>query len=328
MGSQVGIALPSCGCHRPQAHRPTGGASMIKTAIGALALTLLCFTPVRAQDTAPADAEVQVSQEQSPEEDHLRQDQLRALREMLNRQATPYVVGAIKLDVPGLDVATGPVGRGQSLFSGGAEHAQVGRLTAELNLRDALQNHNVPIGTPMYLVEFVSRPGGSRAVEGAPWVSTAVWCGNLDRKTIFGTPSPSLCLFDNDPSALLLGTRRAYMSLQSRPWITTSGAALPASLAATDFQIERVADQPFGPMEVRLEVSQIRGRNLRLTLFASREGDDVVLMRFNLPVADGRAVLPLWDYRLQLTVDRKSVTPLLTNDGDGSSPIVFGTYPA
>lgn len=295
---------------------------MTKRLTCALALALLCAQPAWAQEPVRSGAEGPAQSDQATAEQRMAQ-----LEAMLNRPATPYVVGAIKLDVSRLTVSPGRVTRGQSLVSGTAQHAQIGRLTAELNLRDALQNDDVPIGTPMYLVEFVSRPGGARAPEGAPWQVTAVWCGNLDRKTIFGTPSPSLCLFDNDPSALLLGTRRAYMSLQSRIWITTSGAAMPASLAANNFEIEKVPDQPFGPMDVRLEVSQVRRRDLKLTLFATREGDDVVVMRFTLPVTDGRAVLPLWNHRLQLVVDRNGVTPTLTGDGDGSSPIPFGTYP-
>lgn len=43
-------------------------------------------------------------------------------------------------------------------------------------------------------------------------------------------------------------------------------------------------------MEVRLEVSEVWGRDLRLTLFATCEGDDGVVMRFTLPVTAGRAV--------------------------------------
>lgn len=162
---------------------------------------------------APGTAEPEAAQSDAA---NGAEDRLAALEEMLNRPATPYVLGAVRLDVSRLVVATGQLRRGQAIFSGTAQHAQIGRLTAELNLRDALQNDNVPIGTPMYLVEFVSRAGGARAVEGAPWRVTAVWCGNLGRKTIFGTPSPSLCLFDRDPRVLVLGGDRAFMSMQSR----------------------------------------------------------------------------------------------------------------
>lgn len=298
---------------------------MIKPLIGALALGLLSGQLAYAQEQSQGDG---ASHSEAVQSDAASaEDRLAALEEMLNRAATPYVVGAVRLDASGLVVATGPLRRGQAIFSGTAQHAQIGRLTAELNLRDALQNDNVPIGTPMYLVEFVSRAGGARAVEGAPWRVTAVWCGNLDRKTIFGTPSPSLCLFDY-PRIPVLGGHRAFMSLQSRPWITTSATAMNASLAADNFQIERVPDQPFGPMDVRLEVSRFGARDVRLTLFATQAGDDVVLMRFVVPVVDGLAVLPFWDHRLRLVVDRNGVTPTLTMDGDGSSPIPFGTYPA
>lgn len=300
---------------------------MTKLLIGALALGLLSGQVAHAQEGSPAHG---TAQPEAPQFDAANgaEDRLAALEEMLNRPATPYVVGAVRLDVSRLVVATGQLRRGQAIFNGTVQHAQIGRLTAELNLRDALQNDNVPIGTPMYLVEFVSRAGGARAVESAPWRVTAVWCGNLGRKTIFGTPSPSLCLFDRDPRVPLLVGDRAFISMQSRPWITTSGTAMNASLAANNFQIERVTDQPFGPMDVRLEVSRFGARDVRLTLFATLAGDDVVLMRFVVPITDGRAVLPFWDHRLQLAVDRNGVTPTLTMDGDGSSPIPFGTYPA
>lgn len=302
------------------------GHSMIKISTCALAFSLLLGSLAQAQDPSQPEQEGQQAQTATPQALSGVADPRAVLEEFFNRPATPYVVGAIKLDVSRITVATGRVTRGQAIFRGTAQHAQVGRLTAVLNLRDALQNQNIPIGTPMYLVEFVSKTGGSRAADDAPWHMTAVWCGNLDRKTVFGTPSPSLCLFDNDPRALLLGPRRAYMSLQSRTWITTSSAAMPASLAANNFQIEKVSDQPFGPMDIRLEVSRVRGREVNLTLFATRDGDDVVVSRFTIPVTDGRAVLPLWDHKLQFVVDRDSVTPSLTDDGDGSSPLLFGPY--
>jgi hypothetical protein len=301
---------------------------MIKTLTCAFAFSLLFGPLAQAQEPTQPEQTEQPPEAAPTEEDRAIAEQRVALGDIFNRPATPYVVGAIKLDVSRFTVATDRVTRGQAVLRGTADHAQVGRLTAELNLRDALQNQNIPAGTPMYLVEFVSKAGAPRAADDAPWQMIAVWCGNFDRKTVFGTPSPSLCLFDNDPRAQLLGPRRAYLSLQSRTWITTSSAVMPASFVATNFKIERVSDQPFGPMDIRLEVSRVRGRDLRLTLFATRGGDDVVVKRFDLPVTDGRAMLPLWDHRLQFVVDRDSVTASLTNDGDGSSPLLFSGYPA
>lgn len=295
---------------------------MIKISTCAFALSLLLGSLAQAQATTPILQEEQPSQS-APVSPPVIVDQRAILETLFNRPATPYVVGAIKLDMSQLIVTTERVTRGQSVFQGTAQHAQIGRLTAVLNLRDALQNQNFPIGTPMYLVEFVSKAGGADATEDSPWQMTAVWCGNLDRKTVFGTPSPSLCLLDGDPRAVLLGSRRAYLSLESRTWITTSSAAMPSSFAATNFHIERVSDQPFGPMDVRLQVSRVRARDLRLTLFVTRGSDDVALKNFTVPFIDGRAVLPFWNHRLQFVVDGNGVTPSLTDDGDGSSPLIY-----
>lgn len=59
---------------------------------------------------------------------------------------------------------------------------------------------------------------------------------------------------------------------------------MPASLRATGFAIEPVADDPVGPMKIIMELSSFRAREARLTLFASKAEDDMVVMRFNLPV--------------------------------------------
>lgn len=252
-----------------------------------------------------------------------------AIDEMINRPATPYVLGAVRIDFSRLVVSPGRVTRGQAIFSGTAGHAQVGRLAADMNLRDALQNFTVPAGTPLYLVEFVRRrriPGSTETVPG--WSMTAAWCGSLGRKTVFGTASPALCIIDNDPAQLVLPGRPAFTALASRAWLTTSPAALPASLNATNFAIEPVGDDPFGAMDLRLELSSVRPREVRLTLFASQGGDDMVVMRFAAPVEAGVAVLPMWGHRLRLQVERNAVTPSLTADGDGSGPIPLGAYPS
>lgn len=257
------------------------------------------------------------------------QAEIRALLDdMYSRPATPNVVGGVRLDMARMTVSTGAVTRGQNLFTGTAAHAQVGRLTGEMNLRDALQNYNVPTGTPMFKVEFLRRSQVEQPVDAVPgWTMVAVWCSTFGKKTVFGSSSPALCIIDNDPRTLIFPYRSAYTSLASRDWLVTSPAAMPASLRATGFAIEPTADDPFGPMDVRLEVSSVRARDVRLTLFASQEGDDMVVMRFNLPVEGGVAVLPLWDHRLTLQVERNAVVPTLTADGDGASPIPLGTYP-
>lgn len=254
---------------------------------------------------------------------------LALLEEMESRPATPNVLGGVRLDMARLTISADAVTRGQNIFAGTADHAQVGRLSAEMNLRDALQNYNVPAGTPMFKVEFLNRRRLPRSTETVPgWIMTAVWCSTFGKKTVFGSASPALCIIENDPRLLVLPHRSAYTSLASREWLVTSPSAMPASLRATGFAIEPVADDPFGPMDVRLELSSVRAREVRLTLFASRAGDDMVVMRFNLPVEGGVAVLPLWDHRLTLQVERNAVFPTLTSDGDGTSPIPFGAYPS
>jgi hypothetical protein len=254
---------------------------------------------------------------------------LALLEEMRNRPATPNVLGAVRLDMTRLTLSTDPVTRGRNIFAGAADHAQVGRLSAEMNLRDALQNYNVPAGAPMFKVEFLTRRRLSRSTETAPgWTMTAVWCSTFGKRTVFGSPSPALCIIDNDPRLLVDRHRLAYTSLASREWLVTSPAAMPASLRATGFAIEPAPDDPFGSMDIRLELSSVRAREVRMTLFASKAGDDMVVMRFNVPVEAGVAVLPLWDHRLTLRVERNAVTPELTADGDGSSPIPLGAYPS
>tara|TARA_R110002167_G_scaffold102020_3_gene265082 strand:- start:1664 stop:1834 length:171 start_codon:yes stop_codon:yes gene_type:complete len=46
----------------------------------------------------------------------------------------------------------------------------------------------------------------------------------------------------------------------------------------------------------------------------------MVVVRFAPPVNENAVALPLWDHRLTLGVDRNTVTPTLTVDGDDASP--------
>lgn len=135
----------------------------------------------------------------------------------------------------------------------------------------------------MFKVEFLSRQGLPRSTETAPgWTMTAAWCSTFGKKTVFGSPSPALCIIEDDPRLLILPHRSAYTLLALRDWLVTSPSAMPASLRATGFAIEPVADDPFGPMDVRMELSSVRGRDVRLTLFATKAGDDMVVMRFTV----------------------------------------------
>ena len=224
---------------------------------------------------------------------------------------TPFVVGGVRLDPERLTAPSGPARRSGVVLAGTADHAETATLASELRLRDALGRSVAAPGTPLFRVEFAK---GDTA--------TSVWCGNLGRKGLFGTPGPVLCMFGTAPAD------QAFMSLAARPWLMTSERAQPSPLHYEGLQLTPSPTDLFGPMDVRVMVSRVRPTDVDLALIASREGDDMVVMRFSLPVVDGRAVMPLWSHRLVLTVVGDSVTPTLSADGDGVGPQSLGGYPA
>lgn len=226
-------------------------------------------------------------------------------------QPTPFVVGGIRLAPERLTVAAGPVRRGGAVLSGTADHAETATLASELRLRDALGRSVAAPGTPLFRVEFVE---GDTAV--------SVWCGNLGRRGLFNTPGPVLCMFGAAPNG------QAFMSLAARPWLMTSQRAQNSPLHYEGFQLTPSATDLFGPMDLRLSVSRVRRTDVDLSLIASREGDDMVVMRFTAPVVDGQAVLPLWSHQLVLAVVGDSVNATLSADGDGAGPQSLGGYPA
>lgn len=224
---------------------------------------------------------------------------------------TPFVMGGVRLDVERLTVASGPVRRGGAVLSGTADHAETATLAGELRLRDALGRSVAAAGTPLFRVEFVEDDA-----------AVSVWCGNMGRKGLFNTPGPVLCMFGEAADG------QAFMSLAARPWLMTSQRAQNSPLHYEGLQLTPSATDLFGPMDLRLSVSRVRRTSVDLALIASREGDDMVVMRLTTPVVDGQAVLPLWSHRLILTVAGDTVTPTLSADGGGAGPQSLGGYPA
>lgn len=231
-----------------------------------------------------------------------------------NRSPTPNVIGGVRLDAATLTVSNGALRRGDIVFSGSADHAATARLATEMRMKSSLGSDIVAAGTPVFNVEFADTQS-----PGLPIVS--LWCGNLNRKGLFNTPGPVVCFFD--------GVERggSFWSLPGRPWLMTSQLARNYPHTYEGFQIEPSATDLFGPMDVKLTVSRIRRTEIDLALTASRDGDDMIVMRFRIPVTNGQAELPLWDHRLSFAVDSESVKAAMSSDGNGMGPLGLGTYP-
>ena len=231
------------------------------------------------------------------------------------REPTPFVVGGVLLDINRLSVASAPVRRRGVLLSGTADHAATARLAQPMRLRAPLINDLVPAGTVVHKVEFYRPgPGGNTIV---------TWCGDLDRKTVFGTPSVPVCFLVGDV------LRQAFLVGDARPWLVNSSRVYPGARPRADaFEIEDPSPTDLiGPMDVRFELQRVTRNEVTVRLLARRNDQDVLVMTMKRPIENGQAVVPLWTHRLVLAVSGETVTPMLSDGGDGFGPPEFGEYP-
>lgn len=231
------------------------------------------------------------------------------------REPTPFVVGGVLLDIDRLSAADAPLRRRGVLLSGTADHAGTARLAQPMRLTAPLINDLIPAGTVLHKVEFY-RPG--------PRSNTVTtWCGDLDRRTVFGTPSVPVCFLVGDV------LRQAFVAGDARAWLVNSSRVYPGVRAKADvFELEAPSPTDLiGPMDVRFELQRVTRNEITVRLLARRNDQDVLVMTMKRPIENGQAVIPLWTHRLVLIVSGDTVTPTLSGGGDGFGPPEFGEYP-
>jgi len=233
--------------------------------------------------------------------------------------ATPLVIGGVKLDPAALTPGTGVLSRGDVALSGSAAHALTARLTKPLTLRAPLVNDTSPVGTILHQIEFAGlSPLGTRTM-------TRIWCGPILKPGLFsGGQRQTLCLRRGG----LSGWWEAFIPATGRPWLGTSLlTATPGNFAASELEVEPSATSLLDPLTFRAEIQRINDAAVTLRLFARRGDEDALILTAAPKFENGVATLPLWTHRLTLTRSGQGVVAALSADGDGTAPTDEATYP-
>lgn len=115
--------------------------------------------------------------------------------------------------------------------------------------------------------------------------------------------------------------------MSTQAWLNNTQAVSRYGIVTADhFDIVPSEIDLIGPMEVRFNLHRVTRRDITIRLIARRGDSEVLVMTMKRPVTDGKATIPLWDHRLELSVAGDTVTPAILPGGDGFGPPEFGTY--
>lgn len=227
---------------------------------------------------------------------------------------TPFVVGAVRMDLTQLVVTDAPIGFGDVVATGPGYYFETGTLTAPTQISGGLTPRTAPAGTPIHRAEFLEQTRNGMFV-------MRFWCGPLGADEDHTIGIRPYCTVEGRDG--LVGVQ-----MGGSGWLATA----PIFNVNNDRRYDRFdfaptprSDQPDMQVQFRL-IRGLRGRVV-LRMEAVR-GDTVVpMLNIERDPTEGPAEFPMWTHTLRINmVSRGRATAELTPDGDGVGLAEVGDY--
>jgi hypothetical protein len=232
--------------------------------------------------------------------------------------------GAVRFDLDSFTFTEGPVGESQVLARGKAVRRKVRRVEEPARVQALLAGllkERVQAGAVFHEVEFFEKNSLGT------WARESTWCGPFDIDTLRGPDVVTRCLVK--PAAG--DTYNVFHATPSRPWLSGARYVTFAGQSSIQLRLSDLAEDPLGPFDVLIGVSDFSRGNVYLGAVARREGENVhfwsARARFN---EAGEARFPFWDRTLVVRrAGEKAITGAFESGGDGAGFYEFdGLLPA
>lgn len=219
------------------------------------------------------------------------------------RDLTPFVIGAVRVDVSAMTVTPGVVERRAVLASAPAMRARTGRVEREVR----------------------TSTGGARIAEGAIWhfveqpdtgtegiaTQRGYWCGPGRIVSIIGSVASTFCAGEQAS-----GLWRVYPA-DGQPWLVgTYLTTQPIVMYADALPVEDLAQDPLAPFRFQVVLRDLDDRRVRLLARGADESTSVPVWYGEFDWVDGQVSVPLWSHRLVLTRTGDGVTADLQPNPD------------
>ncbi len=228
--------------------------------------------------------------------------------------ATPYVIGALRFDPTNMTAQSGVIGRNGMLVTGRAEYALTGRLTKTLHMTSSFLKETAEVGTAMHQLEVIRRTSFGTLT------ANRIWCGPIGPGTIFSGKPRNKCIHYGAKGFL-----EANWPSSSPSWLATSDRMdMPyGGFEAKDFEIEISETPDMAPLDIGIKLHRVTADAAIIRFIATKDGEEAMVYQVTAPFAEGLATVPLWSHQLVLTRSGNGVTAELTNDGDGTTPVLW-----
>jgi hypothetical protein len=237
---------------------------------------------------------------------------------------TSFTYGAVRLDVDSFTFTEGPVGENQVLARGKGVRRKVRRADEAARVQTFLAGmlkERVEAGAIFHEVEFYEKNGLGM------WGREVTWCGPFDINTVRGPDVVVRCLVKPAPG----DTYQVFHANPAKPWLSGARYVTFAGQSSIQLRLSDVAEDPLGPFDVLIGVSDFSRGYVHLGAVARRDGENVhfwsARARFN---EAGEARFPFWDRTLVVRrAGEKTITGAFESGGDGAGFYGFdGLLPA
>lgn len=227
---------------------------------------------------------------------------------------TPYVIGALRFDPSNMSAQSGVIGRNGMLVTGKADYALTGRLTKTLHMNSSFIKETAEAGTIMHQLEVI------RTTSFGTMTANRIWCGPIGPGTIFSSKPRNKCIHYGAKGFL-----EANWPTSSPSWLATSDRMdMPyGGFEVRDFDIEPLETSALDPLDIGIKLHRVNANEATIRFIATKDGEEAMVYQVTAPFTDGRASIPLWSHQLVLTPSGNGVTAELTNDGDGTTPVLW-----